>query len=234
MAVYLLPYEPVFPPVDEAEADGLVAIGGDLSEERLIQAYAHGIFPWFSEDKDVYWYSPDPRMVLFPDRFIIADSLRRTIRSDKFTVRFDTVFDQVIKGCAAAPRPGQEGTWISEDFIVAYIALHAQGFAHSVEVFYKDELVGGLYGVSLGAAFFGESMFFLMNNTSKVAFHALVEHCRQNGFRFIDCQVETSHLLGLGASLIARKDYLTLLQESLQMPTFKGLWFNYLDTRHTH
>ena len=224
MPVYLLPEEPVFPPAEEAEPDGLIAIGGDLSVERLIQAYIHGIFPWFEEAGDVYWYSPDPRMVLFPDQFKLSGSLQRIIRGNRYSIKFDTVFDQVIRRCASAQRPGQEGTWISQDFIEAYTALHVSGIAHSVEVFCQDELVGGLYGVSLGAAFFGESMFFTMSNASKVAFHALVKQCRHYGFKFIDCQVETSHLLGLGATLIDRKDYLLLLEESLKAGTVSGRW----------
>jgi len=224
MTVYLLPEEPFFPPVDEAEPDGLVAIGGDLSAERLLQAYAQGIFPWFREEEDVFWYSPDPRMVMFPELFKIHESLKRIIKSNRFNVKFDTVFDQVIRGCASSPRPGQDGTWISQDFIEAYIALHQRGFAHSIEVFYKENLVGGLYGVSLGAAFFGESMYFTMNNASKVAFHALVEHCRQYEFLFIDCQVETSHLMHLGASLIDRKGYLALLQKAMKKETTPGPW----------
>ncbi|MCX6266965.1 MAG: leucyl/phenylalanyl-tRNA--protein transferase [Bacteroidetes bacterium] len=210
MTVYLLPEEPFFPPVDKAEPDGLVAIGGDLSAERVLQAYAHGIFPWFKDHEDIFWYSPDPRMILFPEQFKVSDSLNRIIKRNQFAVKFDTAFTQVIHACAAAPRQGQDGTWISQDFIDAYTTLHHRGYAHSVEVFYRDELVGGLYGVSLGAAFFGESMFYSMKNTSKVAFHALVERCRHYGFKFIDCQVETSHLLGLGASLVDRNQYLLL------------------------
>jgi leucyl/phenylalanyl-tRNA---protein transferase len=224
MTVYLLPEEPYFPPAGEAEADGLIAIGGDLSAERLLQAYANGIFPWFRDEDEVYWYSPDPRMVLFPGQLRISDSLKRTIRSKRFTVTFDRAFEQVIRGCAAAPRPGQDGTWISEDFIEAYITLHSLGFAHSVEVFFEDELVGGLYGISLGAGFFGESMFSAMNNASKVAFHALSERCRVNNFRFIDCQVESAHLLGLGATLIDRNKYLLLLEEALQEKSIVGSW----------
>jgi len=224
MPVYLLPEEPVFPPVEEAEPDGLIAIGGDLSMDRLIQAYTHGIFPWFKDEDDVFWYSPNPRMIMFPDQFKVPDSLERIIRGNRFNVKFDTVFDQVIHQCAAAPRPGQDGTWISPDFIDAYIALYAHGFAHSVEVFFQGKLVGGLYGISLGAAFFGESMFFTMSNASKVAFHALVGRCVQYGFKFIDCQVETSHLLGLGATLVDRKDYLFLIEESLKAETIRGRW----------
>jgi leucyl/phenylalanyl-tRNA--protein transferase len=224
MTVYLLPEEPFFPPVDEAEPDGLVAIGGDLSAERLIQAYASGIFPWFRNDDKVFWYSPDPRMVMFPGRFNVSGSMKRIIRTNRFTVRFDTAFDQVIRGCADAPRPGQDGTWISGEFIEAYIALHKLGLAHSVEVFSQEELIGGLYGVSLGAAFFGESMFSALSNTSKVAFHALVQLCLQQEFMFIDCQVETDHLLGLGAQPVERSAYLQLLDAALKMPTIQGPW----------
>ncbi len=224
MTVYLLPQEPFFPPVDEAEPDGLVAIGGDLSVERLLQAYSHGIFPWFRDDEDVFWYSPDPRLVMLPAQFVISDSMKRVLRSSRFSVKFDTSFREVIRACAEAPRPGQDGTWLSDDFIEAYCELNKQGFAHSVEVYAGDELAGGLYGVSLGAAFFGESMFFRSSNASKVAFNALVVRCRQYGFRFIDCQVETSHLVGLGATTLRRSDYLKLLEEALCETTIKGSW----------
>ncbi|MFZ4521531.1 MAG: leucyl/phenylalanyl-tRNA--protein transferase [Bacteroidales bacterium] len=224
MTVYLLPEEPVFPPVDEAEPDGLVAIGGDLSAERLLQAYSQGIFPWFTSDEEIYWFSPEPRLIMYPDQFKISGSLKRIIRSNSFTVRFDTVFEQVIRGCAEAARPGQEGTWISEDFINAYLELHTLGFAHSIEVFHNGQLAGGLYGLSLGAAFFGESMFFRMSNASKVAYNALVGWCLKHKFRFIDCQMETSHLLGLGATPVERQFYLRLLEESLKEVTIKGPW----------
>ncbi|MEI7895606.1 MAG: leucyl/phenylalanyl-tRNA--protein transferase [bacterium] len=224
MTVYLLPEEPVFPPVDEAEPDGLIAIGGDLSPERLINAYANGIFPWFMEEGDVFWYSPDPRMVMFPEQFRIPGSLKRIIRSNRFSVKFDTAFGKVIRECADAPRPGQDGTWISQEFIDGYEKLHELGYAHSAEVYCQEELVGGLYGVSLGAAFFGESMFFKMNNASKVAFSALVDRCRQYGFRFIDCQVETSHLLNLGAKLIKRNDYLRMLVKTMESHSVTGTW----------
>ena len=224
MTVYLLPEEPVFPPVDEAEPDGLIAIGGDLSPERLINAYANGIFPWFMEEGDVFWYSPDPRMVMFPEQFRIPGSLKRIIRSNRFSVKFDTAFGKVIRECADAPRPGQDGTWISQEFIDGYEKLHELGYAHSAEVYCQEELVGGLYGVSLGAAFFGESMFFKMNNASKVAFSALVDRCRQYGFRFIDCQVESSHLLNLGAKLIKRNDYLRMLVKTMESHSVTGTW----------
>ena len=224
MTVYLLPLEPYFPPPEEAEPDGLIAVGGDLSVPRLIEAYASGIFPWFNDDEDFYWYSPDPRLLMYPDGYHIPDSLRRIVKKQVFEVLVDTNFDQVIRLCSDRDRPGQDGTWISSAFVDGYTELHRQGFAHSVETYYKGNLVGGLYGVSLGAAFFGESMFYTMNNASKVAFHALVELARQKEFRFIDCQVETSHLLKLGARLVARKDYLEMLSLALQKPTDAGVW----------
>ncbi len=216
MTVYLLPEEPVFPPVEDAEPDGLVAVGGDLSANRLLQAYANGIFPWFKDEENIYWFSPDPRMILLPENFMLSDSLKRIINGKKFNVKFNTVFGQVIRGCASVPRPGQDGTWIDDDFIEAYTNLHFQGFAHSIEVFFKEKLVGGLYGVSLGTAFFGESMFFTMSNASKIALYALVQLCRQKGITFIDCQMETPHMQRFGALAIDRKDYMVLLAESLK------------------
>ena len=224
MPVYLLPEEPFFPPVDEAEPDGLIAVGGDLSVNRLIQAYAHGIFPWFVNEDEFYWFSPDPRLVMFPEQFKISDSLRRIVKSDLFEVRFDTNFGKVIRACSAANRPGQDGSWISTEFIQAYTELHLHGYAHSVETYFKGKLVGGLYGVSLGAAFFGESMFFSKSNASKVAFCSLVDYCKLHNFRFIDCQVATSHLVSLGAKPVPRKDYLEKLDEALKKPTVKGPW----------
>jgi leucyl/phenylalanyl-tRNA---protein transferase len=224
MTVYLLPDEPVFPPVDEAEPDGLVAIGGDLSVARLLQAYAQGIFPWFVDEDDFFWYSPDPRLVLFPEQYKAPDSLRRIVKKNLFEVRIDTDFEQVVRSCSLAERPRQDGTWITSEFIEAYTALHHKGFAHSIETYCQGALVGGLYGVSIGAAFFGESMFFSMSNASKVAFHHLVGHCKQLKLKFIDCQVETSHLMSLGARLVPRKDYLAMLDEAIKQPTFRGAW----------
>jgi leucyl/phenylalanyl-tRNA--protein transferase len=163
-------------------------------------------------------------MVMLPDQFKVPHSLERIIRSRRFEIRFDTVFSEVIHCCASVPRPGQDGTWISPDFIEAYIDLHTLGFAHSVEVFYEKKLVGGLYGVSLGKAFFGESMFYTIDNASKVAFHALVDRCKQLSFKFIDCQMETSHLRRFGAIMVDRKYYLSLLEKSLKEETIKGSW----------
>lgn len=226
MTVYLLPKEPIFPPVEEAEEDGLIAIGGDLSVERLVEAYASGIFPWFMEEDEVYWYSPNPRLVLYPDKFRKSESLTRILRSGWFQVRFDTRFDEVIKACSSIERPGEHGTWISEEFINAYTELHHLGVAHSVETYFQGELVGGLYGISLGSAFFGESMFYKKANASKVAFAFLVEYCRRLQFKFIDCQVESDHLIKLGATPIPRANYLMLLEEALSTPTKNKYWKN--------
>ena len=222
--VYLLPEEPFFPHASDAEPDGLIAIGGDLSPERLINAYAQGIFPWFCEDEEIYWFSPDPRMVFFPGKFRISGSLERTLRSNRFETRFDTCFRDVIEACAKVPRVDQEGTWITSDFIEAYCTLHEAGLAHSVESFLDGKLAGGLYGISLGSAFFGESMFFHIRDASKVAFYHLSEQAKAWNFAFIDCQVETSHLLKLGAELIPREEYLEKLKTALTSPTRKGRW----------
>ncbi|MCK9203935.1 MAG: leucyl/phenylalanyl-tRNA--protein transferase [Bacteroidales bacterium] len=216
MSVYLLPEEPVFPPACEAESDGLIAIGGDLSVNRLLAAYSNGIFPWFIDDDDIFWFSPDPRMVLFPENFKVSESLRRIIQAKKIEVRFDTAFNQVIEACSKVPRPGQDGTWISPEFITAYKELHIRGYAHSVEAFSNGKLAGGLYGLILGHAFFGESMFFSVSNASKVAMYHLAKWSLASGIRFIDCQVESEHLSKLGASLISRQEYLSLLEDSLR------------------
>lgn len=224
MTVFLLPDEPVFPPAEEAEPDGLIAIGGDLSPARLLNAYAQGIFPWFDDGSDIFWYSPDPRMILFPDRFKAPKSLIRTVQKNIFEIRFDTSFYEVIRACADTARPDQEGTWISNRFIEAYSTLYDMGIGHSVEVFLNDSLAGGLYGISLGEVFFGESMFHTVNDASKVAFYALVERSKQWRIRLIDCQISTKHLANLGATEVPRAEYLLLLKESLNRPTLNGRW----------
>ena len=215
-----------FPPPNLAEPDGLLAIGGDLSVERLKLAYSLGIFPWFNLGDPILWWSPDPRLVLFPEEFRVSARLERTIRSRKFRVTFDTAFDRVIAACKRAPRPGQDGTWITEDMQAAYIRLHKAGYAHSVEAWRGEQLVGGLYGVSLGAAFFGESMFARTPDASKVALAALVERLRAWEFHFIDCQVHTRHLASLGAREIPRPDFLQRLDHTLERPTRTGNWTN--------
>ena len=224
MPIFQLPDEIVFPDVGYAETDGLLAVGGDLSIERLICAYSSGIFPWYSEDSPILWWSPDPRLVLFPDRFKISHSLQQKIKKGIFEVRCDTAFCQVLDGCSSGERAIGEGTWLTDEMKEAYSNLHKAGFAHSVETYFEGNLVGGLYGVSLGNAFFGESMFFRMTDASKVALYWLVKKAKELQFQFIDSQVETNHLISLGAELISRQDYLTLLEKALKFPTHHGKW----------
>lgn len=224
VTVYLLPEEPIFPPAEEADPDGLIAIGGDLSVQRLIQAYSSGIFPWFIEDKKVYWFSPDPRLIMLPGNYRRSESLKRILKQGKFSVSIDTCFEQVIRACGETPRPGDPGTWINDDFIQAYNDLYRLGLAHSFEAFEGDRLVGGLYGVSLGAAFFGESMFFERPNASKIAYSALVDFAVVNNLHFIDCQVVTDHLVRAGALSIPRPKYLEMVGKALEIPTIQGRW----------
>lgn len=195
-----------FPPLATALTDpnGLLAAGADLSPERLITAYQHGIFPWFSPGQPILWWSPDPRMVLTPSALKISRSLTKTLRHADYEVRLDTAFDQVIMACATTPRPGQSGTWITSEIINAYQQLHRLGIAHSVETWHHDQLVGGLYGIALGHAFFGESMFSHRTDASKIALAHLCAFLGTRGFGIIDCQMETSHLASLGAQPIPR------------------------------
>ena len=226
MPVYLLGPEIVFPPVEEAE-HGLVAIGGDLSCERLLHAYSSGIFPWYSEGEPILWHSPDPRFVLTDETFRVPKSLARVIRSGRYRVTMDTAFEDVVEACASTPRAGQEGTWITQDMKTAYIELHRQGFAHSVEAWRSegdDDLVGGLYGVSIGAAYFGESMFSRASDASKVAFVALVRRLVAWEIALIDCQVETDHLARFGATTWPRERYLAALTDAVHRPTRQGQW----------
>ena len=224
MPVYLLSDEIVFPPPDLASREGLLAIGGDLCQERLIQAYSMGIFPWYAETEPIMWWSPDPRLVLYPDEIRVSRSLHKTINRGLFKITIDQAFDQVINECARVPRKIGEGTWIVPDMIQAYCRLHASGYAHSVEAWQNDKLVGGLYGVSLGKSFFGESMFTRVTNASKVAFVALVDHLKSWSFDLIDCQVATEHLISFGAREIPRGVFLKQLKKSLETPTLKGKW----------
>lgn len=223
MPIYLLDESIRFPSVEGAE-DGIVAIGGDLSAARLLCAYQEGIFPWYSEDEPIIWWSPDPRFVLFPDELHISTSMKRVIRSNRFTVTFDTDFSSVIQQCAVSARKGQESTWITKDMIDAYGNLHELGYAHSVEVWQEDKLVGGMYGVSLGKCFFGESMFHKVSNASKVALIFLVQWLQKNDFHFLDAQVYTDHVATLGAIEIPRKDFLALLKSALSYETKMGKW----------
>jgi len=214
-----------FPPVATAKKspNGLLCAGADLSPARLVDAYSHGIFPWFSEGDPILWWSPDPRMVLMPGEFKVSRSLRKAVARATFEVRVDTVFRRVMRECAA-PRDGHGGTWIVPEMIEAYVRLHELGFAHSVESWLDGELVGGLYGLQLGEAFFGESMFARATAASKVALVHLVERLAAQGCRVIDCQQNTRHLASLGAREIARKAFVQLLGESIQYPPSGQRW----------
>jgi leucyl/phenylalanyl-tRNA--protein transferase len=217
-------FEYQFPDPASADPDGLLAVGGDINIESLITAYSQGIFPWYDEHSPILWWSPDPRLVLYPEKFRLTSSLKQRLRSHAFTVLTDHDFEGVIRNCAVIKRNGQDGTWITEEMIGAYVNLHHAGFAHSFETYFKGKLVGGLYGVSLGRAFFGESMFHHMTDASKVALHSLVKWSIQHEFGFIDAQQSTSHLKSLGAEEIPRALFLKLLKESLKVPTIKGKW----------
>ena len=218
-----------FPPVENAleEPNGLLVAGGDLAPERLIEAYSKGIFPWFEDDQPILWWSPAPRSVLYPAEFSPSKSLKKTIRKKTFQITFDTVFPEVIASCSK-PRPSGDGTWITTDMIDAYVRLHQLGFAHSVETWVGDELVGGLYGICLGSVFFGESMFSKKSDASKVAFCSLVELCNNKNIGLIDCQVANPHLASLGATDIPRKTFKkhlkTLIPDENAFSRHKGSW----------
>lgn len=219
-----------FPPVTQAlkEPDGLLAAGGELTSERLLAAYRRGIFPWFSPGDPVLWWSPDPRMVLFPDEFKLSDSLAKILRSGAFEVRTDTAFEQVMRACAA-PRDGQNGTWIDEQMIAAYCTLHRSGYAHSVETWQHGKLVGGLYGVAIGQMFYGESMYSRVSNASKIALAHLTR--QYPSIRMIDCQMHTPHLASLGAKLIPRDEFITRLEALLNCEPVENRQFDSA-TRH--
>ncbi|MBU2643978.1 leucyl/phenylalanyl-tRNA--protein transferase [bacterium] len=227
MAIYQLNEAIIFPDPSLADEGGLLAVGGDLSPERILLAYSMGIFPWYSEGQPLLWWSPDPRAILTPDRVHISKSLRRVLRSHKFTVRFDSRFEDVIRNCSETRRSGQDGTWITDDMITAYCGLHEAGYAHSVETYLEEELVGGLYGISLGKAFFGESMFSHQSDASKVAFVSLSKLVGNFGFDFIDCQLPTPHLASLGVTRVSREDYLVKLHLALSNHTYRGNWSKY-------
>jgi len=203
----------------------LLAIGGDLSPQRLLIAYERGIFPWYSEDTPILWWSPDPRLVLFPNELKVSKSLQRVIKKGIFRVTYDLAFREVMQCCATAPRSNQEaGTWIMPEMIDAYHRLHQLGHAHSIESWHEGELVGGLYGVALGRIFFGESMFALKTDASKVAFVHLMRRLYRWGFELVDCQVTTAHLQRFGAREIARERFLTLLAHAVKEAPCRGLW----------
>ena len=214
-----------FPPVSKAlkSPNGLLCAGGDLSPQRVVEAYSQAIFPWYSEGDPILWWSPDPRMVLFPEEINVSRSLRKRVASGAYETRVDTAFRDVIEACAA-PRDGQGGTWIVPEMVEAYVRLHELGFAHCVESWQEDRLVGGLYGMALGKAFFGESMFARAPDASKVALVRLVERLSADGVRVIDCQQATAHLASLGAREIPRKAFAQLVQESIQYPLTGQRW----------
>ncbi|MDO9064264.1 MAG: leucyl/phenylalanyl-tRNA--protein transferase [Sulfuricella sp.] len=214
-----------FPPLESAlrEPNGLLAAGGDLSPQRLIEAYKHGIFPWFNPGEPILWWSPDPRMVMFPGELKVSRSLRKTLKKKTYEIRADTAFRQVMEACAA-PRDGHSGTWITPAMISAYTELHRQGLAHSVETWMGSKLVGGLYGISLGRMFFGDSMFSLATDASKIAFVHLARQLERWGFGMIDCQMKTAHLASLGAREIPRAEFSQKLSELVNFHGINGAW----------
>ena len=224
MPVFLLSDKIDFPPPHLAPKDGLLAVGGDLSQKRLLLAYSMGIFPWFSDNEPIIWWSPDPRLVLYPRDLRVSRTLKKIIKKNMFHITMDSAFDQVINQCAQTRLQNNEGTWLVKDMIDAYCKLHESGFAHSVEVWYNNKLAGGLYGVSLGRCFFGESMFTRVSNASNVALFKLVEYLKKFSFDMIDCQVSTEHLKRFGASEISRSRFLEQLRKSLIAPTIRGKW----------
>jgi leucyl/phenylalanyl-tRNA--protein transferase len=227
--IYLLSDELSFPPAEWARADGLLAVGGDLSIERLVLAYRSGIFPWPIADGDgdeapLLWWAPAKRAIIQPAELHVGRSLRKVVRRGDFEVRYDTAFAEVIRACSLVPRPGQAGTWLIPEMIEAYTQLHEAGFAHSVESWQGGELCGGLYGVSLGGCFFGESMFARRDDASKVAFVTLAERLAEWDFDLIDCQLQNDHLLRFGVYQIPKLDFMRRLAKSLEKPTRRGAW----------
>jgi leucyl/phenylalanyl-tRNA---protein transferase len=213
-----------FPNPEDAEPNGLLAMGGDLSPERLLEAYAQGIFPWFSPGDPILWHSPDPRMVLLPKDLHVSRRLRGQLNANRWTVRYDHQFSAVVRACATVNRPGQDGTWISEEMVTAYTALFDLGYAHSVELYEGESLVGGVYGICIGRAFFGESMFFRRSGASKVALVHLVRRLSAWGVELVDCQQDTDHMRAFGARPVARSEFLAALNQALRHPTRLGPW----------
>lgn len=213
-----------FPSVERSTEEGIVGVGGNLSPGMLLSAYRQGIFPWFSEREPILWWSPDPRFVLFPEELHVSKTLKKALSKSRLRVSCDRNFSSVIDECARIPRRGQSGTWITGEMRDAYLSLHELGYAHSVEAYDGHELVGGLYGVSLGRCFFGESMFSLVDNASKIAFVRFVRAAMEAGMELIDCQVYTNHLERFGARDIPRSEFLALLRDSLKYPTMRGSW----------
>ncbi len=229
MPIFQLPKEPLFPHPSEAFDDGLLAVGGDLSPRRLVAAYASGIFPWYGDGDPILWWTPNPRLVMFPEKFKISKSLKQTLKKRPFDIRVDFAFEEVIKGCKKIPRKEQDGTWITDEMATAYIKMHKLGLAHSIETWEGNKLVGGLYGLSLGNIFFGESMFHKRKDASKIAFYYLSQLAINWGFSIIDCQVSNPHLISLGAEEILRDNFLDILSNSINKKTRQGKWeFDFL------
>lgn len=224
MSVYWLTDDLVFPPPEGASEEGVVAVGGDLRPERLVLAYAQGIFPWPHEGLPLLWFSPDPRFVIDLHEVHVGRSLRKRARHCPFELRADTAFEQVIDGCAQTPRPDQPGTWITREIRDAYLSLHAQGIAHCIEAWEGEQLVGGLYGIALGGMFCGESMFALRDDASKLCTVSLLGNLRARGFAMVDCQVYTDHLARFGAQQWPRASFLKTLREAVSTPGLKGPW----------
>jgi leucyl/phenylalanyl-tRNA--protein transferase len=228
--LYWLTNDLAFPPVEEAEDWGGIALGGDLSPQRLLLAYRSGIFPWYDVGQPIIWHAPDPRFVLFPDELKVSKSMRPIFNQSKFSYSLDTDFRAVITHCQQQSRRNQHGTWITEEMLEAFCYMHELGYAHSVEVWQAQKLVGGLYGVSLGSIFFGESMFTKASNASKAGFITLVRELKKRKFILIDSQVHTHHLESMGAREIPRKSYMQLLQRALKSTTYRGSWTSWLET----
>jgi leucyl/phenylalanyl-tRNA---protein transferase len=214
--MWLSPKDISFPNPDYFDTPDIVAVGGDLSPERLLLSYSLGIFPWFNEGEDILWWSPDPRMVLFPDELIVSKSMRPYFNQNKFQVTYNTDFQGVMKACMYKKREGQDGTWINKEMVKSYTLLHQEGHAHSVEVWQEGIMVGGLYGIAIGKIFYGESMFANVPNASKFGFISLVKKLQEQGFLMIDCQQETRHLASLGAKLISREDFYAVLKQNTE------------------
>jgi leucyl/phenylalanyl-tRNA--protein transferase len=224
MAVYRLTRDLVFPPPEGASSDGLVAVGGDTRPERLVLAYSQGIFPWPHQGLPLLWFSPDPRFVIRFDKAHVGRSLRKRVRAEPYEIRVDTAFEAVLDGCSSTPRPGQDGTWITDEIRLGFLALHERGIAHSIETYRDGELVGGLYGVSIGKSFCGESMFAHATDASKIAMVSLLGNLAHWEFHFVDCQVHTEHLARFGAEQVPRPRFLEMLRNAVAAPTRTGSW----------
>ena len=223
MPVFQLGDDVIFPPVRLASKSGILAIGGDLSPGRLLEAYRRGIFPWYCEDDPIIWWSPDPRFVLFPEELRISRSMKKVLRQRIFKITYDHNFLGVVSSCQKS-RKKEKGTWITDEMLDAYNALHILGYAHSAEAWHEEKLVGGIYGVSLGRCFFGESMFSLMSNASKAALIHLVDTLKKMNFEFLDCQVHTTHMETFGGRFVPREKFSILLQNALKYDTLRGNW----------